>query len=144
VTDRYLLQYVEFFENMTLGSLGDLSAVMTDDVQFSDPFNSVLGLNKTRKIFADMFDMLESPRFRVTHAAMTESDPGTGLLRWEMEANQKHNNEPLRIVGMSEIHFAADGRVTRHIDHWDAGQQVYEKLPVIGWLVRKIRKRLEA
>jgi ketosteroid isomerase-like protein len=46
---------------MTRASLGDLGAVMTDDVQFSDPFNSVLGLNKTRKIFADMFDMLESP-----------------------------------------------------------------------------------
>jgi hypothetical protein len=42
---------------------------------------------------------------------------------------------------MSELRFAADGRVREHIDHWDAAAQVYERLPLIGGLMRLIRRR---
>jgi steroid delta-isomerase len=47
------------------------------------------------------------------------------------------------ITGMSEIHFAPDGRISEHIDHWDSGGQFYERIPVLGWLIRLVRKRLE-
>jgi len=117
---------------------------MTDDVHFSDPFNSVSCLDDTRKVFEDMFDMLDSTRFRITHAAMADSEPPAALLRWEMNAVSRKAEEPIRIIGMSEIYFAEDGRVRAHIDHWDAGQQFYERLPLIGWLLRKIRLRMAA
>lgn len=48
------------------------------------------------------------------------------------------------IVGMSEIYFANDGLFRVHVDHWDAGRQLYERLPVLGWLVKKIRSRIAA
>lgn len=137
-------RYVEWFESLTLSSLDDLESIMTDDVYFSDPFNSVFGLSDTRRIFEDMFDILDSPRFRVTHSAMTDSEPNTALMRWEMDATTSNNKQPVNIVGMSEIYFSEDGRVSKHIDHWDAGRQFYEKLPIFGWLVRKVRSRMAA
>lgn len=142
--DSPLQRYVDWFEALTPDSLDDLESIMTDDVHFSDPFNFVTGLKETRKVFDDMFDMLDSLRFRITHSAMTDSDPAAALIRWEMDAISRKGKEPVRIIGMSEVYFSADGRVRIHIDHWDAGRQFYEKLPVIGWLVRKIRSRMEA
>ena len=45
---------------------------------------------------------------------------------------------------MSELHFDEAGTLRAHIDHWDAAGQLYEKLPGIGWLLRRIRRRLAA
>ena len=41
------------------------------------------------------------------------------------------------------VKFAPDGRISEHIDHWDAAAQFYERIPVLGWLIRKVRRRLE-
>jgi hypothetical protein len=46
------------------------------------------------------------------------------------------------IDGMSEVKFAPDGRVLEHIDHWDAGGQVYAKLPLIGLIIRWVQRKL--
>jgi len=48
----------------------------------------------------------------------------------------------LSFAGMSELTFTADGKVARHIDHWDASKAFYEKLPLVGALLRAIRRRV--
>ena len=38
--------------------------------------------------------------------------------------------------------FDGDGRVLSHLDHWDAGGQFYARLPVLGTLIRLVKRRL--
>jgi len=45
---------------------------------------------------------------------------------------------------MSELTFDSDGKVARHVDHWDAGKEFYEKLPLLGGVLRAIRRRVAA
>ena len=35
----------------------------------------------------------------------------------------------------------AQGQVTLHRDYWDAAEELYEKLPVVGALMRWLKKR---
>jgi steroid Delta-isomerase len=44
---------------------------------------------------------------------------------------------------VSEVRVDAAGRVTEHVDHFDAGSQLYARLPVVGPLVRLVRRRLQ-
>jgi hypothetical protein len=37
--------------------------------------------------------------------------------------------------------LAEDGRVQDHRDYWDAAEELYEKLPVVGGLMRWLKKR---
>ena len=39
---------------------------------------------------------------------------------------------------------AADGRIARHRDYWDAAGELYEKLPLLGTLMRWLRRRIAA
>ena len=142
--DPRLQSYIEYYERLTPVSLEDIGRVMTDDVHFSDPFNDVTGLESTRRIFAQMFDDLDDVAFKVLHAALADDEPATGLLSWRLDATIRKNGSRLSIEGMSSIRFAPDGRVCEHIDHWDAGRQVYERLPLLGALLRWIRSRLAA
>lgn len=35
--------------------------------------------------------------------------------------------------------FDDSGKVIEHIDYWDAGGQVYERLPLLGSILRQVR-----
>ena len=43
--------------------------------------------------------------------------------------------------GASHIRFAADGGVVYHRDYQDAAEELYEKLPVLGILMRRFRRQ---
>ena len=144
MTDPRLEAYVDYFESLSPATLNHIGRVMTDDVYFADPFNDVTGIDATRDIFAHMFRDLDGARFTVTHAAVSSRDNSAGLLRWRLDATVKKSGNPLTIEGMSEIRFAADGRVRAHVDHWDAGRQIYEQVPLLGAILRRIRARLSA
>ena len=68
------------------------------------------------------------------------ADPSAALIRWDLDGVL--GGTPWHVSGMSELRLSDDGRVSLHIDHWDSGRQFFERLPLIGWLLRQIRRRL--
>ncbi|TNF58447.1 MAG: nuclear transport factor 2 family protein, partial [Burkholderiales bacterium] len=109
--------------------------------RFKDPFNEVQGLPAITRIFEHMFENLHQPRFVVTRRLL---DGQQAFLVWEFHFRFKRfdsRTEQL-IHGGSHLEFAADGRVTGHRDYWDAAEELYEKLPAIGGLMRWLRRRV--
>jgi hypothetical protein len=41
--------------------------------------------------------------------------------------------------GVTQFRFDADGRVLIHKDFWDAGTALWEQLPGLGGIVRRVR-----
>jgi len=46
-----------------------------------------------------------------------------------------------RIQGVSQLELAADGRISLHRDYWDAAEELYEKLPLLGALMRWLKRQ---
>ncbi len=131
---------VAFFESMTPGNLGQLAGLYDSGARFVDPFNDVQGLPAIEAVFHHMFMALEEPRFVVTGQVVQ------GLqcfLLWDFHFRFKrfdpHTVQTIR--GTSHLVFSDAGLVTLHRDYWDAAQELYEKLPLIGGLMRWLRKR---
>jgi ketosteroid isomerase-like protein len=134
--------YIRFFETLSPASLDRLPALVTDDIVFRDPFNDVRGIASMRRVFERMFADVAQPRFSVS-AAAREGD--LAFLRWRFTGRTRGSaGGSLTLEGVSEVHVAEDGRVWAHIDHWDAAGQVYERLPLLGWMLRRVRRRLAA
>jgi len=129
--------YVAFFENLTPESLSDLENVLNDGVRFSDPFNDVSGIQAMRGIFERMFRDVTDPKFRVSRVAFHGD---ACLLKWTFTGRSQIG--ALTIDGMSTLLFDDTGRVIEHVDYWDAAASVYERLPLIGAVIRFIQKRL--
>jgi steroid Delta-isomerase len=126
---------IAFYEQLQPADLARLDRLYTDDCQFKDPFNEVQGLDAVRRIFAHMFETTTAPRFVVREALVEGSQC---FLSWDFHFNA------LSVRGASHLHFAPDGRVARHRDYWDAAEELYEKLPVLGALMRLLKRRLRA
>ncbi|MFZ6692738.1 nuclear transport factor 2 family protein [Undibacterium sp. SXout20W] len=129
---------VDFFETLTVERTQDLSAVYTNDAYFKDPFNEVRGLPAVTRIFQHMFVQVEKPRFRITSTVL---EGNTAFLCWEFYFYMKKFNPNEQCIrGATHIRFAADGKVEMHRDYWDAAEELYEKLPFLGGLMRWLKR----
>ncbi len=128
-----------FYETLTPASLAALDALYAPEARFKDPFNEVVGTAAIRRIFAHMFATTDAPRFKVTERI---EQGGQAMLGWEFHFVLR--GRALTVRGVTQLRFDADGRVTLHRDYWDAAEELYEKLPLIGGVMRALRRRLSA
>jgi hypothetical protein len=133
-----LISAYEGLSPLTLGTLAEVYAV---DAYFKDPFNEVTGIDRIETIFRDMYRRIEEPRFVVHQWSGSDHD---GFLVWDMRFRSRlmRGGAEQLIRGVSHIRFNAAGKVTFHRDYWDTGEELYGKLPVIGWLIGWLRKKL--
>ena len=131
---------VAFFEGLQPADLARLGELYGPQSRFKDPFNDVTGLPAIRAIFEHMFANLHAPRFVVTER-LTQG--AQAMLVWEFHFRFKtvRPTEWQCIRGASHLRFDAHGLVTLHRDYWDAAEELYEKLPVVGGLVRWLKRR---
>ena len=131
---------VTFFDNLTPGSLDDLEAIYAPLAYFKDPFNEVRGIAGIRQVFAHMYASLAQPRFVVTGCIV---DADACFLSWNFTFRFKRFDRagPQTIRGGSHLKFNAEGRIDFHRDYWDAAEELYEKLPVVGGLMRWLKRR---
>lgn len=134
---------IALYEQLTPAHLAQLGDYYAPDAQFKDPFNDVRGVPAITQVFAHMFETLDQPRFVVTqHIVQGEQ----AFLAWEFHFRMRRWRPQVAqsICGATLVHFDAQGRVTLHRDYWDAAEELYEKLPLLGTLMRWLRKAVSA
>ena len=131
---------VDVFEHLTPESVQQLGAIYSPNVWFKDPFNEVRGLPQVQGIFSHMFVVLDRPRFVVTDIVAAN---GQCFLTWNFAFHLKRFDRATlqTIRGASHLKFTADGLIDFHRDYWDAAEELYEKLPVLGRLMRWLKRR---
>lgn len=137
--DPRTLRLVRAYESLRPESLGALLDAYCEDARFKDPFNEVQGRAAIEHIFRHMFEALEAPRFAVLDA-ITQGDDA--FLTWDFTFRMRKGGDSLRIHGATHLRFGPDGRVTLHRDYWDAAEELYAQLPIIGVLMRWLQRRL--
>lgn len=137
-----LRRVVDFFEGISPAGVPGLAEIYSEDVRFKDPFNEVQGLDAVVRIFSHMYAQVDDPRFVVRDSVLQGEQ---AFLTWDFL--YRHKGWPKReqcIRGASHLRFAPDGRVCLHRDYWDAAEELYEKLPLLGALMRALKRRLKA
>jgi steroid delta-isomerase len=140
MTGPHVARLVEYFSSITPADLDRLAEFYADDASFKDPFNEVRGIPAIRRVYAHMFETLLAPRFVITRCT---AQPGECWLAWEFHFAfrplQKGRAQVVR--GATHLVLGADDRIVSHRDYWDAAEELYEKLPVVGSLMRWLRRR---
>lgn len=129
----------EWFEQLQPDSLSLLETFYTPEARFKDPFNDVQGHDGIRAVFDHMFRALKGPRFVVREAVVQGDD---AFLVWDFLFRFRSSDTQEQCVrGATHFKFAPDGRITLHRDYWDAAEELYEKLPLVGTLMRWLKRR---
>jgi ketosteroid isomerase-like protein len=134
---------VDFFETLQPESVQRLADYYAPHAYFKDPFNEVRGLAQVQKIFAHMYVALEAPRFVITDQVVQGAQC---FVVWDFKFRFKRFAAQTEQVvhGTSHLRFAPDGRIIFHRDYWDAAEELYEKIPWLGGLMRWLKKRVNS
>ncbi len=130
---------VAFYESLSEKSVACFPDYYAEDAYFKDPFNEGRGLALIQRVFTHMFRQVAEPRFKVLERVV---DANGAVLVWDffyrVGASGQGKTEVIR--GVSHLKFDLEGKVIWHRDYWDAAEELYAKLPIIGFLVRRLKK----
>lgn len=127
--------YIKFDQRM----IERLPEIYRNDIQFRDPFHAIDGLNKLTAYYQRLMHNLTECRFEFHHSVETETE---AVLFWTMHYRHKSiaGGKPLLLQGNSHLKF--NERVFFHRDYFDAGEMLYEHLPLIGGVIRHVKRRI--
>jgi ketosteroid isomerase-like protein len=139
VDDARLARLRRFFETISPQSVGEIGRVYAPEAWFKDPFNEVRGVAAIERIFRHMFEQVSEPRFFI-HDAVVQGDQG--FVTWDFRYRMRRFGGGEQVIrGASHLRFDDAGLVVFHRDYWDAAEELYAKLPVLGGLMRFLRRR---
>jgi len=130
-----------FFDKLSLENIQLVDQFYDQKVRFQDPVHQLMGADQVKKYYQQLYTNVDSIRFEYDQGA--ESGAMVSL-PWKMFLKTKSINggEEFTVDGISLIVFNAEGRVISHRDYFDMGEFVYEKVPVLKWVIRFIKGKL--
>jgi hypothetical protein len=138
---------LERFEGFFSQFAGDrvgrlLEQTYSADVWFNDTLKTLRGREALGHYLKESAAAVEDCRVEVLDRTRVQA--GEFLLRWRMMIRFKKLRRGIDTwtVGVSHLRFDADGRVAYHQDYWNAADGVYEHVPVLGALIRAVKRRL--
>lgn len=138
--DEAVTAIVAFFEHLRPENLPQIGQLYAANARFKDPFQDVQGVAAITGVFRHMFTALHAPRFVVTQRVVQGTQC---FLTWDFHFRfrrfDRHVTQTVR--GATHLVLDAQGRILLHRDYWDAAEEMYEKLPLIGALMRWLKTR---
>lgn len=138
-TNSNLEAYCKFFENLNKDSLYENYNYFFDEKSiFQDPFQKVVGVDKIYEVFQDMYETLYEPKFIILDMSSSNKQ---SYIYWKFTYKTKKDSKTQFFDGISIVKFNENSKVEFHIDYWDATSNIYENIPILGAILRFIKKR---
>jgi hypothetical protein len=136
---QFVARFQAMFQSLRADTLGLLDDIYAPDIVFEDPLHRIEGLDALKSYFGRLYQGVESIGFEFEDV-LDSSD--RAMLTWTMHMRHRRlrPGETLVLPGASHIRFGA--HVHYHRDYFDAGALLYERLPLLGGVVRAIRSRV--
>ena len=119
-----------------------MRSLYDDTVVFRDPANVITGIDRLVEHTLKLYDALESCHFNYIDEVVGED---RAAIRWVMTFVHPRLNggKPVHVRGMTYIRWQGQN-IVEHEHAFDVGAMFYENVPLLGRLIRGLRKRLTA
>ena len=143
VEQQAIAQFEKFNGDFSVANITNNTAnVYASEVYFCDPFKQIHGEAEFQAYLLRSAQAVAEYHMDWKDVA---SHDGNYYFRWVMTLKLKRDgkNKPATLTtGMSHVRFDKDGKVVFHQDYYDAGAFLYEKVPIMGGVIRHIKKSL--
>lgn len=129
------------FNKLNKNNMQVLDRFYDNEIVFEDPLGKIQGLQNMHSYYGNMYENVTNIYFDFTDEVIAGD---THVVVWTMHLWAKGLNKGKEVIldGNSLIRFGPGGKVIYHRDYFDMGAFIYEYIPVLGWAVGKVKKRL--
>ena len=128
------------YKDLASGNTAALAPLYSDDVYFEDPSHGIQGKAALVERFQHLYGKVDSCTFKFHQTLDTG---GEIFLAWTMILRPRgpKSGEAVRVEGASFLKVR-NNRIYYHRDYFDLGAFVYENVPMLGSIIKRIKQRL--
>lgn len=130
-------QFKEYFNHLELNNLSVLNQIYSEDMIFKDPIHQIQGVENLKQYFAKLNSNLISGTFLFTEESIVENKV---YLSWDMHLKLKKPQKEIKTSGISVL--TVENKIVIHRDYFDAGELFYENIPVLGSIIRLLKRKI--
>lgn len=136
--DLLIESFKAFYKDVKHPQLDKIDDIYANDVLFKDPVHELRGVEVLHSYLSEMSMNVRNGRFEYLDQIISD---GTAYIKWNMHfIHPKLGTKTITVRGMSQVQF--NDRIYFHEDVYDLGQLIYEHVPVLGSVVKGLKKRL--
>jgi hypothetical protein len=134
-------QFIRLYQDLDKSNIDSIDSIYAPEIQFNDPFHQVDGLINLKAYFYQLYINVESIDFTFGESL---SDNDNHFIQWTMTLKHPKLNggKSFAVQGASLLKVNSDQQIIFHRDYFDAGVMLYEQLPILGGLVKLIKRRV--
>lgn len=139
-TPTAIHRFVDYYAGLDKQSPSALAGLYASDAILIDPFGEHRGLPEIQRYFAHLLARVAYCRFAIDPPLCDEA---RFAVSWTMHWSHPKvaGGEGLSLPGCSVVDLKND-LIIRQRDYYDAGEMLYEHLPLLGWAVRSVKRRV--
>lgn len=133
-------KFTSFYRHLDQKSLSRLDELYAQDVVFIDPVTRHQGLFELSEYFSVLMENTQNCSFDINK---TVHDEDSIFVAWQMTFQHKKLNagKIIKVDGVSELQIAGD-KIRYQRDYYDMGEMIYENVPLLGCVIKTIKRRL--
>ena len=133
---------IKAYNVLNANTLNSLDDFYSTDIEFRDAVGVVIGLVNLKKYYGKIYKNVKSISFEFHDFIIQDQNV---VATWSMNFSAKGLNAGahIKVSGNSYLKFREDGLVYYHRDYLDMGEMIYENIPLLGFIIKKIKQSLE-
>jgi limonene-1,2-epoxide hydrolase len=133
-------KFTSFYRHLDQESLSRLDELYAQDVVFIDPVTRHQGLFELSQYFSTLMENTQNCSFNIYK---TNSSEETNFVTWQMTFQHKKlkAGQVIRVDGVSELQIVGN-KICYQRDYYDMGEMIYENIPLLGSVIKTIKRRL--
>lgn len=135
-------RFVDYYTTLDTQPPSALAEIYRADATLIDPFGEHGGLFALQRYFTHLLANVQHCRFTVDAPLQQgERFVVTWIMHW---SHPRIARGAMRQLPGCSVVDMCDDRIVRQRDYYDAGEMIYEHLPVLGWAVRGVKRRVKS
>jgi hypothetical protein len=128
-----------FYSQPDIAGLEGIDRIYTQDIEFRDPAHAIYGRLALKTYLRSLYGSTTDISFEYLDEQIGEN---SASVMWQMKFSHPRlgGGKPLKVRGMTLIRFT--DRIYYHEDFFDLGAMLYQHVPVLGAVVRHLKRRL--
>lgn len=142
-------RFASFYQTLAFADIAQLADIYADDITLIDPVGTHHGLSRLTAYFENLLVNAQSCEFAIHHIAAHESQPlldhQSFTVTWTMSfaTPRLNGGETIHVDGITLLKVR-DDKIFFHQDYYDLGQMVYEQVPILKFIINKIKSGMRA
>lgn len=131
---------IDTYSSLDANNIDQIGNIYAEQIVFKDPAHCITGLPDLKTYFSTLYRNVHSCEFEFEEMLAKDD---TIMTTWVMQLRHPklRGGELLQIPGCTQMKTQGE-KIIFHRDYFDLGSMLYEHIPVLGWVVTRVKEKL--